>query len=206
MARQVTESALVVASHNGGKVREIRQFLRHFALSVSDAKDLSLSEPDETEKTYRGNAILKARAAAEASGVLSLADDSGFEMMALDGEPGIYSARWAGDDRDFGVAMERVQAGFLASGSDNRHCRFVCALCLAWPDGETESVEGVIDGDYVWPPRGGNGFGYDPVFVLRGESATFGEMTPEQKHHLSHRAKAFELLVAKCFGETPRKT
>ena len=124
--------------------------------------------------------------------------------MAINKAPGLYSARWAGPEKDFGFAMNKVNDAFIASGSDDTHCRFVCALSIVWPDGHDETVEGIIDGDFVWPPRGENGFGYDPVFVLRGETKTFGEVDPEWKHSVSHRAKAFAQLLDRCFAETPK--
>ena len=204
MTRQLTEPTLIVASHNEGKVREIRELLKVFAITVKSAGELDLPEPDETEETYTGNAILKAKAAAVASGMPALADDSGFELMAINKAPGLYSARWAGPDKDFGFAMNKVNDAFIASGSEDTHCRFVCALSIVWPDGHDETVEGIIDGDFVWPPRGENGFGYDPVFVLRGETKTFGEVDPEWKHSVSHRAKAFAQLLDRCFAETPK--
>ena len=204
MTRQLTEPTLIVASHNEGKVREIRELLKVFAITVKSAGELDLPEPDETEETYTGNAILKAKAAAVASGMPALADDSGFELMAINKAPGLYSARWAGPEKDFGFAMNKVNDAFIASSSDNTHCRFVCALSIVWPDGHDETVEGIIDGDFVWPPRGENGFGYDPVFVLRGETKTFGEVDPEWKHSVSHRAKAFAQLLDRCFAETPK--
>ena len=147
---------------------------------------------------------LKAKAAALASGMPALADDSGFELMAINKAPGLYSARWAGPNKDFGFAMQKVNEAFIASGSDNTHARFVCALSIVWPDGHDETVEGIIDGDFVWPPRGENGFGYDPVFVLKGEDKTFGEVDPDWKHSVSHRAKAFEQLLTRCFADTPK--
>ena len=204
MTRQLTEPTLIVASHNEGKVREIRELLKVFAITVKSAGELDLPEPDETEETYTGNAILKAKAAAIGSGMPALADDSGFELMAINKAPGLYSARWAGPDKDFGFAMNKVNDAFIASGSKDTHCRFVCALSIVWPDGHDETVEGIIDGDFVWPPRGENGFGYDPVFVLKGETKTFGEVDPEWKHSVSHRAKAFAQLLDRCFAETPK--
>ncbi len=205
MGRQLTEHTLIVASHNEGKVREIRELLNMFAITVKSAGELNLPEPEETEDTYKGNAILKARAAAVASGHPALADDSGFELMAINKAPGLYSARWAGPNKDFNDAMQKVQDAFIASGSDDTHCRFVCALSIVWPDGHDETVEGIIDGDFVWPPRGENGFGYDPVFKLRGEEKTFGEVDPDWKHSVSHRAKAFTQLLKTCFTETTKR-
>jgi XTP/dITP diphosphohydrolase len=152
-----------------------------------------------------GNAILKARAAAMASNLPALSDDSGFELMAINKAPGLFSARWAGPNRDFGHAMKKVHDAFMASGSKSTDCRFVCALSIVWPDGHDETVEGIVEGDFVWPPRGKNGFGYDPVFVLKGESQTFGEVDPEWKHSVSHRAKAFTLLLERCFIKTPKR-
>jgi len=205
ISRQLTEACLVVASHNEGKVREIRDLLQPFALDVSSAAELDLPEPDETETTYRGNAILKAKAAAMASGLPALADDSGFEVMAIDKAPGLYSARWAGPGKDFTLAMENVHRSFLASGSEDLSCRFVCALSIAWPDGHDETVEGAIDGEMVWPPRGEKGFGYDPMFRPHGHDLTFGECDPDWKHEVSHRAVAFARLLERCFQGTPRR-
>lgn len=197
--RQLTQTTLVVASHNGGKIREFKTLLAPFALTIKNAGELNLPEPEETETTYKGNAILKARMAAEASGWPALGDDSGFEVMAINKDPGIYSARWAGADKDFDAGMQRVHKALLASGSSNRQCRFVCALSLVWPDGHDETVEASIDGDFVWPPRGKNGFGYDPVFQHHGHDLTFGELDPSHKDKISHRHKAFENLARRCF-------
>ena len=211
--RQLTEKTLVVASHNQGKLREISDLLKGFAIDVKSAGELNLPEPDETEDTYKGNAILKAKAAALASDLPALSDDSGFEVMAINKDPGLYSARWAGPEKDFGRAMQKVNEAYQAScqtsgqgsGKDNPHARFVCALSIVWPDGHDETVEGIIDGTFVWPPRGKNGFGYDPVFVLEGHDKTFGEVDPLWKHNVSHRAKAFEKLLDRCFTKTPRR-
>lgn len=204
MSRQLTEQTLVVASHNQGKLREIRDLLQGFAIDVKSAGELGLPEPDETEDTYKGNAILKAKAAALASGFPALSDDSGFEVIAIDKAPGLFSARWAGPEKDFSHAMQKVNDAYQSSGSDNPHARFVCALSIVWPDGHDETVEGIIDGSFVWPPRGENGFGYDPVFVLKGHDQTFGEVDPDWKHGVSHRANAFSQLLDRCFSETPR--
>jgi XTP/dITP diphosphohydrolase len=204
MARQLTEKTLVLASHNSGKLREIKALLAPFAITVISAGDLGLPEPDETETTYKGNAQLKARAAAIASGHPALSDDSGFEMLALDKDPGLYSARWAGPDKNFMAAMERVHQKFTESDSDDRRCRFVCALSIVWPDGHDETVEGIIDGEFIWPPNGDRGFGYDPIFRLNGTDLTFGEADPEWKHSVSHRALAFAQLLERCFQETPK--
>jgi len=202
--RQLTESCLVVASHNQGKVREIRDLLAPFALKIASVAELDLPEPEETEKTYRGNAKLKAAAAASASGMPALSDDSGFEVAAINNSPGLYSARWAGPEKDFSMAMEKVHASFLASGSQDKNCRFVCALSLVWPDGHDETVEGTIDGEMVWPPRGNRGFGYDPMFRPIGHDLTFGECDQDWKHQVSHRANAFDQLLKRCFVETPK--
>ena len=198
MARRFTESKLVIASHNRGKVREIGDLLAPFGVTTASAGDLGLPEPDETGTTFVDNALLKARAAAERSDLPALADDSGLAVRALDGAPGIYSARWAGPDGDFDAAMARVEREL--GDNDDRSAYFVCALALCWPDGHTEVFEGTVDGTLAWPPRGTRGFGYDPVFVADGHDVTFGEMDPDAKHAISHRADAFRKLVASCFG------
>jgi XTP/dITP diphosphohydrolase len=188
---------LVIASHNEGKVREIRALLAPFGADVVSAGALGLPEPEETGSTFIANAVLKAHAAAYAARIPALADDSGLAVDALGGDPGIYSARWAGPSKDFAMAMEKVEQGL--AGHHDRGARFVCALALAWPDGHAETVEGTIGGDLVWPPRGSNGFGYDPMFQPSGCSVTFGEMDSEAKHRISHRADAFRQLVERCF-------
>ncbi len=188
----------MVASHNAGKVREIKELLAPFGIEAISAADLDLAEPEETETSFAGNARLKAQAAARASGLPALSDDSGLAVEALDGAPGIHSARWAGPDRDFALAMRNVEERLQARGAtspDKRHAHFTCALCLAWPDGEAQVFEGRIDGTLVWPPRGTRGFGYDPVFLPEGEGETFGEMEPQRKHAMSHRARAFALFM-----------
>jgi len=201
--RRLNAGTLVVASHNPGKVREIADLLAPFqAIDVVSAADLSLPEPDETGTTFAANAELKALAAARASGHVALADDSGLEVTALEGAPGILSARWAGPDKDFARAMRRIKAE-LGDGRDRR-ANFTCALTLAWPDGHVQTVEGRVFGDIVWPPRGDNGFGYDPIFQPDGHALTFGEMAPEAKHAMSHRAEAFRRLVADCFPTPAR--
>ena len=188
----------MLATHNPGKVREIAALLGPFGMDVVAAGDLGLPEPEETGTTFRANAELKALASATASGLPALADDSGLCVDALDGAPGIYSARWAGASKDFGAAMAKVHDEMTArGGGDTAH--FVCALSLAWPDGHVETFEGRIDGSLVWPPRGTLGFGYDPVFVPEGMTETFGEIDPDAKHAMSHRARAFAQLVAACF-------
>lgn len=187
---------LVVASHNAGKVREIAALLAPLGVEAVSAAALGLPEPDETETSFAGNAALKARAAAAASGLPALADDSGLEVFALGGEPGIYSARWAGPEKDFGAAMKRVADELDARQAKDRGARFVCALALAAPGGGVEVFEGEARGTIVWPPRGDRGFGYDPVFEPEGHARTFGEMSHDEKLPLTHRARAFEKLLA----------
>jgi XTP/dITP diphosphohydrolase len=199
MARQFSEAKLVIASHNAGKVREIGDLLRPFDTKVVSAGDLDIEEPEETGTTFVANASLKAHASAQASGLPALADDSGLAVVALNGDPGIYSARWGGENRDFNLAMQKVEDALQASGSDDRSAYFVCALCLAWPDGHEEIFEGRVDGTLVWPQRGSNGFGYDPIFLPKGGRLSFGEMDPAAKHAISHRADAFRQLVDACF-------
>ena len=195
---------LVVASHNAGKVREIRELVAPHGLAVVSAGELGLPEPEETGDTFVANAELKAVAAAQGSGLPALSDDSGLEVEALGGAPGIYSARWAGEAKDFALAMRRVaeevrgRGGWVEAGP---RANFTCALCLAWPDGATELFEGKVYGHLVWPPRGSRGFGYDPMFVADGERLTFGEMEPDAKHAISHRARAFALFARACLGE-----
>ena len=197
MSRLFAGGKLVIASHNAGKVREIGDLLAPFGTEVVSAGALGLPEPDETGDTFVANAELKARAAAAASGLPALADDSGLAVEALGGAPGIYSARWAGESKDFARAMAKVHT---AMGTEkDRTGRFVCALALAWPDGHCETFEGIVEGEIVWPPRGENGFGYDPIFLPKGGDRTFGEMDANAKHAISHRANAFALLVAACF-------
>ncbi|MDX2221575.1 MAG: RdgB/HAM1 family non-canonical purine NTP pyrophosphatase [Rhodospirillaceae bacterium] len=197
MARRFDGPRLVVASHNPGKVREIRELLTPFKVEVVSAGELGLPEPDETGTTFAANAELKARAAAVASGLPALADDSGLAVAALGGAPGIYSARWAGPGKDFTVAMQRVERE-LADQPDRR-AKFVCALSLAWPDSHCETFVGEVHGALAFPPRGAKGFGYDPIFVADGHTITFAELEPAAKHAISHRADAFRQLVAGCF-------
>ncbi|MEZ5959653.1 MAG: RdgB/HAM1 family non-canonical purine NTP pyrophosphatase [Hyphomonadaceae bacterium] len=186
---------LVVASHNAGKVREIAALLGPLGITPVSAGELGLPEPEETETTFIGNAALKARAAAQASGLPALADDSGLEVFGIGGDPGVYSARWAGPNKDFAAAMRLVWEK-LSTSSDDRSARFVCALALSQPDGEVGVFEGEARGTIVWPPRGDKGFGYDPIFEPTGLTRTFGEMTHDEKLPLTHRARAFEKLVA----------
>ncbi|MEM7424791.1 MAG: RdgB/HAM1 family non-canonical purine NTP pyrophosphatase [Pseudomonadota bacterium] len=200
--RKFDAGRLIVASHNQGKVREIGDLLEPFGMETVSAGDLDLPEPEETGLTFRANAELKARAASSAAGEMALADDSGLAVDALGGEPGIYSARWAGPDKDFGHAMAEVNARLEQAGAVNaaqRRAHFVCALTLAWPDGHLETFEGKVFGQIVWPPRGARGFGYDPVFQPDGHDITFGEMEPGAKHAMSHRADAFSQLVSAVF-------
>lgn len=187
---------LVVASHNAGKVREIGELLRPLGLQAVSAGELGLAEPEETESTFVGNAVLKAKAAAEASGLAALADDSGLEVAALGGAPGIYSARWAGPERDFKFAMEKVWNAMNGAAAEDFSARFVCVLALALPDGSWRAFEGEARGRIVWPPRGEKGFGYDPIFVPQGHERTFAEMDAAEKLQLTHRARAFEKLLA----------
>ena len=199
MARLFDHDRLVIASHNPGKVSEIADLMQPFVVEVISAADLNLDEPEETGTTFADNALLKARAAAKAANLPALADDSGLVVNALAGAPGVYSARWAGADKDFIVAMEKVEE--LLRGSEDRSSMFVCALALAWPDGHADVFEGFVEGEITWPPRGEKGFGYDPIFTADGEDITFAEMEPAQKHTMSHRADAFQKLVSACFGE-----
>jgi non-canonical purine NTP pyrophosphatase (RdgB/HAM1 family) len=189
---------LVLASHNKGKLREIESLLQPHGIEVVSAHALGLPEPVEDAPDFAGNARIKAVAAACASGLPALSDDSGFCVAALDGAPGVLSARWAGPSKDFAAAMATVQQR-IADNPDRR-AWFIAALCLAWPDGHTETFLGRIDGVVVWPPRGDKGFGYDPMFVPAGGSNSFGEMDPEDKHAVSHRARAFAQVLVSCFG------
>ncbi len=195
--RKFNGDTLVIASHNPGKVREIAALLAPFGVAVKSAADLGLPEPEETGTTFAANAELKALAAARASGLPALADDSGLVVRALGGEPGIHSARWAGPEKDFGAAMRKVEDEL--AGKTDRGAHFTCALALGWPDGDTETFEGFVHGTLVWPPRGTQGFGYDPVFQAQGRTVTFGEMEADEKHRISHRADAFRKLVDGCF-------
>lgn len=200
MHRKFTGDRLVLATHNPGKVREIGELLRPFAVSVVAAGDLGLPEPEETGETFIANAELKALAAARASRLPALADDSGLAVTALGGAPGVVSARWAGPTKDFRIAMRRVEEELAAIPGADARAYFVCALSLAWPDEHIETFEGFVHGQLVFPPRGEHGFGYDPIFLADGYDITFGEMDPAEKHRISHRADAFRQLVAACFG------
>ncbi len=197
MTRRITTGErLVLASHNPGKLRELAALLAPAGIGVVSAGALGLPEPEETEPDFTGNARLKAVAAATASRLPALADDSGFCLAALGGAPGVLSARWAGPDKDFAAAMARVNR---ESGGPGR-AWFVCALCLAWPDGVTASFLGRVEGHTCWPPRGTNGFGYDAMFVPVGGSQSYGEIDPAAKHAGSHRARAFAAMMAACIG------
>jgi XTP/dITP diphosphohydrolase len=196
---------VVIATHNPGKLAEMRDLIAPYGIEVVSAGELGLPEPEETGTSFRENARIKAQAAAGASGMPALADDSGLAVDALGGDPGIHSARWAGPRRDFTAAMCAVEDKLRASGSGDRRAHFVSALCLAWPDGHTEEFEARVDGILIWPPQGSRGFGYDPMFLPDGHSRTFGEMSAVEKHGLpprgkglSHRARAFLKLAEAC--------
>ncbi len=197
MARHFDGNKLVIASHNKGKVREIGELLEPFGVETISAGELGLDEPVEDGLTFIANAEIKALAAARASGLPALADDSGLEVKALGGEPGIYRARWAGPTKDFNIAMKDVVEKM--GDTPDRSANFTCALTLAWPDGHRESFEGKVFGSITWPMRGEKGFGYDPIFVPEGFETTFAEMEPAEKHAMSHRAHAFKQLIDACF-------
>ena len=201
--RKLTETKLILASHNKGKLREIAALVEPFGISVISAGDLGLSEPDETEDSFVGNARIKAHFAAKASNLPALSDDSGIEIDALDGAPGVYTADWAETPkgRDFVKAMTMAWEKVQASGkSDPFAARFCCTFCLAWPDGHDEIFAGHVDGTLTWPMRGDLGFGFDPIFQPLGETETFGQMDPSKKHGMSHRAVAFAKLVENCLA------
>jgi XTP/dITP diphosphohydrolase len=209
MARQLS-GPLIVATHNPGKLREMRELLAPFGIATQSAGELGLPEPEETGTTFAENARIKAVAAARSSGKPAFADDSGLVVDALGGEPGIHSARWAGPDKDFRAAMNRIQTLLIERGAktpEQRRAHFIAALCLAWPDGHVEDFEGRVDGVVVWPPRGEKGFGYDPLFRPDGFDITFGQMSAVEKHGLppqgrglSHRARAFMRLTEACLS------
>lgn len=201
MIRIAAGDRLVIASHNPGKVEEIRHLLEPFGVQVAGAAEMDLPEPEETGSSFAENARIKAEAATLHSGELALADDSGLCVAALDGAPGIYSARWAGPAKDFRIAMTRVEKEVEAKRARDMRAWFVCALALAAPGQETEIFEGHVFGTLTFPPRGNRGFGYDPIFVAEGYRQTFGELAPDAKHAISHRAKAFAKLVHSVFGE-----
>jgi len=199
---------VVIATHNPGKLAEMRDLLAPFGITAQSAGELSLAEPAETGKTFTANARIKAMAAAIATGHAAFADDSGLVVDALSGDPGIHSARWAGETKDFRFAMNRIQTLLIERGArtpEQRRAHFIAALCLAWPDGHVEEFEGRVDGVIAWPPRGDAGFGYDPIFLPDGHERTFGQMSAQEKHGLppngkglSHRARAFVMLADAC--------
>jgi XTP/dITP diphosphohydrolase len=203
MSRRFTDPRLVLATHNPGKVQEMVELLAPWHVDVVSAGELGLDEPEETGQTFSDNALLKARAASRATGLPALADDSGLCVHGLGGRPGIHTADWAavpGQQRDFNRAMQRVQAELGAN--PDRGARFMSTLALVWPDGHEEVFEGWVEGTLVWPPRGAIGWGYDPMFMPRGDSRTYGEMSAEEKHATSHRARALAKLIAACFEGT----
>jgi XTP/dITP diphosphohydrolase len=201
---------LVIATHNTGKLKEMRELLMPYGIEAVSAGELGLAEPAESGTSFKENARIKASAAATAAGLPAFADDSGLTVDALDGDPGIYSARWAGPEKDFRRAMQTVEDKLRERGArehSQRNAHFVSALCLAWPDGHVDEFEGTVDGTLVWPPRGERGFGYDPMFLPSGHTRTFGEMTNVEKHGLpprgkglSHRARAFLKLAEACLA------
>lgn len=207
-AHRPISGKLVIATHNPGKLRELRELLSPYGVQAISAGELNLAEPEETGTDFRANARIKAEAAAKTSGLAAFADDSGLVVSALGGQPGIHSARWAGQNKDFRKAMEKIEMMLQQCGVRSpreRRAYFVCALCVAWPDGHVEEFEAHIDGTLVWPPRGEQGFGYDPIFLPDGHARTFGEMSSEEKHSLpprglglSHRARAFLKLAEAC--------
>jgi XTP/dITP diphosphohydrolase len=211
MAHRPIAGRLVLATHNPGKLAEMRELLAVYGVDAISAGELKLAEPEETGATFRANARIKAEAAAKASNMPAFADDSGLAVDALDGQPGIQSARWAGPDKDFRFAMNKIQSLLMERGAktaERRRGHFVSALCVAWPDGHAEEFEATVDGTVVWPPRGTLGFGYDPLFLPDGQTRTFGEMPSEEKHGLpphgrglSHRARAFLKLAEACLGK-----
>ena len=200
MTRTLSPGPLIAATHNKGKVKELKALFEPLGFTVTSAIELDLEEPEETEKTFAGNAALKALAAARTTGKPALSDDSGLEVFALNGQPGIYSARWAGEPRSFENAMKRVEDELKAKNTDDYSARFVCALAIGWPDGHSEIFKGEVRGHLEFPARGDQGFGYDPIFVANGETITIGEMAPDKKHAMSHRADAFVKLKTMLEG------
>jgi len=194
--RKFDGDELLIATHNKGKVREISDLLLPYISKFYSASEFNLDEPEETGTTFAENAVLKAQLAAKTSGKVSLADDSGLAVNALGGDPGVYSARWGGQNKDFSLAMKKVHEA-LGDAKD-RSAYFVCVLAIAWPDGHVEIFEGRVNGNIVWPMKGDKGFGYDPIFQADGYDITFAQMNPNEKHKISHRAKAFDLFVKKC--------
>jgi XTP/dITP diphosphohydrolase len=216
MSHRPISGRVIIATHNAGKLKEMRELLAPYGVSAVSAGELGLAEPEETGTTFRDNARIKALAAATVAKLPAFADDSGLAVDALNGEPGIHSARWAGEQRDFSRAMQKVEDELLARGAttaSQRNAHFVSALCVAWPDGHLEEFEARVDGTLIWPPRGTAGFGYDPMFLPDGHDRTFGEMTAEEKHRLpphgrglSHRARAFLKLAAACLLAPPQRS
>jgi len=212
MAHRRITGRLVIATHNSGKLAEMRDLLSLYGVEATSAGELGLPEPEETGTTFRANALIKAAAAAKATNMPAFADDSGLVVDTLNGDPGIYSARWAGPEKDFRAAMNKIQSLLVERGAkapEQRRGRFVSALCVAWPDGHVEEFEATVDGTIVWPPRGTLGFGYDPLFKPDGHDRTFGEMPSEEKHGLpphgrglSHRARAFLALADACLTKS----
>ncbi|MEP1144387.1 MAG: RdgB/HAM1 family non-canonical purine NTP pyrophosphatase [Henriciella sp.] len=196
MSRKLLPGRLIAATHNKGKVSELKDLFEPLGFQVVSADELQLDEPEETEFTFEGNALIKARAAAKATGAPALSDDSGLEVTALGGMPGVHTALWAGEPRDFYVAMEKVERELVAIEAQDRSANFVSCLAVAWPDGHEMTFRGEAHGTLTWPPRGEMGFGYDPVFIPVGHEVTFAELEPAQKHAMSHRAIAFEKLKA----------
>ncbi len=198
MTRTLRDEKVVIATHNAGKLEEFRQILAPFGVNAASAGELGLSEPEETESSFEGNARIKARAAMQATGLVTIADDSGLCVDALNGDPGVYTANWAGPSRDWMMAMRTVEEKLQAVGAtalEKRTAQFMATLCVMWPDGHEEFFVGVVPGHLSWPPRGHLGHGYDPVFVPEGETQTFGEMPHDKKNTLSHRARALEKMV-----------
>ncbi len=199
MGRRFTEPALLIASGNAGKIREIEALLASYPIRIHSAKDYAIEEPEETGATFVENAELKARYYGTKAGLPALADDSGLVVEALDGAPGIYSARWAGETKDFSIAFTRIERELAERNATNLRAHFVCALSIWWPDGHVETVQGSVSGTLTFPPRGEHGFGYDPIFIPDGYIETFAELPADVKHRISHRADAFAQLMEKCF-------
>ncbi|MCI5045542.1 MAG: RdgB/HAM1 family non-canonical purine NTP pyrophosphatase [Aquisalinus sp.] len=199
MIRKFSGKKLVLASHNKGKLAEFSGLLAPLGVTVISAAELNLPEPEETGDTFEANSALKALAAAKASDLPALADDSGLAVSALNGDPGIFSARWAGPEKDFGMAMRKIEDGLQAAGNDDRSAAFICVLTLAWPDEHMEVTRGECKGKLIWPPRGNGGFGYDPMFMPVGRTQTFAEIATDEKKAISHRALAVEAMLARCF-------
>lgn len=197
MSRHFTDTTLLIASHNNGKVKELAEMFSSYSIKLISAAELNIPEPEETGATFIENAILKAKYYSEASGLPALADDSGLAVDALNGQPGIHSARWGGEQKDFMLAMKKVEQ--LVGDNPNRNAAFICALSLWWPDAYHVDVEGKMEGSISFPPRGEKGFGYDPIFVAKGYDITCSEMNPDAKNAISHRAKAFSQLISLCF-------